>query len=92
MLDEYDMVFSRIARVDIFGIDRNGIEHVLIPGKSMGTVTLSLGIGLLCGIVTLTRLPRKNTRRRRVSRRSSYGIPPVHCFSLELAQCSREIR
>jgi hypothetical protein len=38
--------------------------------------------------VTLTGLPRKNARRRRVSRRTSHGIPPFHWFSSELAQCS----
>ena len=43
---------------------------------------------LLEGIVTLTRLPRKNVRRSRLSRRLRHGIPPVHCFSSELAQCS----
>jgi hypothetical protein len=40
------------------------------------------------GIVTLTRLPRNNTRRRRVSRSSSHGSPPAHCFSSELAKRS----
>ena len=39
-------------------------------------------------VVTLTDLRRKNTRQRRVSRRSSYGMPPFHRFSSELAQCS----
>jgi hypothetical protein len=43
---------------------------------------------VLAGIVTLTRLPRKNVRRSRLSRRLRHGIPPVHCFSSELAQCS----
>jgi hypothetical protein len=42
----------------------------------------------LTGIVTLTRLPRKNTRHRSVSRSSSYGIPPVHRLSSELAKRS----
>jgi predicted pyridoxine 5'-phosphate oxidase superfamily flavin-nucleotide-binding protein len=40
------------------------------------------------GIVTLTRLPRNNTRHRRVSSRSSHSIPPAHRFGAELAQCS----
>jgi hypothetical protein len=46
------------------------------------------GININGGIVTLTRLPRKNVRRSRLSRRLRHGIPPVHCFSSELAQCS----
>jgi hypothetical protein len=40
------------------------------------------------GIVTLARMPRENGRRLRVSRCSSHGIPPIHRFSSELAQCS----
>ena len=53
--------------------------------RQLGEDVAQIGVG---GIVTLTRLPRKNTRRRRVSRRSSHGIPPVHRLSSELAQCS----
>jgi hypothetical protein len=40
------------------------------------------------GVVTLTRLLRKNARRRRVSRRSSYDVPPAHRLSSELAKRS----
>ncbi len=39
------------------------------------------------GIVTFTRVLRENGRRLRVSHCSSHGIPPIHRFSSELAQC-----
>ncbi len=43
---------------------------------------------LVNGIVTLAHMPRENGRRLRVSRCSGHGIPPIHRFSSELAQCS----
>jgi hypothetical protein len=33
-------------------------------------------------------MPRENGRRFRVSGCSNHGIPPIHRFSSELAQCS----
>jgi putative transposase len=93
------MARKRHSDEDILKLLRE-IAVALASGHAVATACRSVGIsdatyynwrkrfGGKAGFVTLTRLLRKNARRRRVSRSSSYGIPPAHRLSSELAQCS----